>query len=236
MKNTEKYYEMTAKLLSFMDDEDQEKAKKLISTEQRTREPVSAFEMIANIILDLRADLAEETAKAKGTGNLYKFAEWLIKDNDREALRYGKVLDDGYQYTCNGYIVLKVKEPLPVPECPTEIPYPHLNRTLWAIRDCDEVGTVDLAKVRLYNRICKAEKRNVSGTWKAPVLRIRDGNINSVWLEKALTVLPGAKLYITRYREVENFLLSTESGDKQIYICGMRYPAVVEYDDFMSVV
>ena len=123
---------------------------------------VTRYEIITNLIATAEDEIRTETAKSRGQGNIMKTAKDILKvseKGDKGSLKFAYTAPNGFQYVCDGFRLLKLHNPLPLPELPaTIIPVRYENIIP------HPTNTVDLAlpdpdKLRAYIKIKKAEKQ-----------------------------------------------------------------------------
>lgn len=224
MINTEKFYKEVIKLKELCDEEIQKHIENRVKLNERNNKPFVLWEQIANLIIDLRAEDAEQSVKATGKNALFKYCNDILKYNKkidgREALCFSKVLSDGYQYVCDGYRAVKLKTALPLPACPETIGYPHLDqivpRTLKGYERIESLPTVE--RLKTYCKICRAEQKNLLR--RSVIYRL--GNdlpyINAKWLYETMEALPNAMVYASKY----NILFIDEQQDITAMILAIR--------------
>lgn len=222
MINTEKFYAEVIKLKELFDGESQNLIEKAVEKNKKICAD-TAWCQVANLIIDLRAKMAEESAKKTGKRVLFDYCQNMLKNNfGREALSYAKVLSDGYQYVCDGYRAVKMKTALPLPECPETIGYPHVDqivpRTLEGYERIESLPTIE--RLKTYYKICKAEKKNIAHSGGAIIYRLGNGlpYINAKWLYETMEALPNATVYASKY----NILFIDEQQDITAMILAIR--------------
>lgn len=108
---------------------------------------------IANIIIQLKQDIAVDEAKKSGKSNQLKAIKTILKSASKktnEALHYAKTID-GMQYVCDGYILAKFKPIDTLPECPGDLQYPDVLSIFdkWITHD-EQLIIPDNAKLKAY--------------------------------------------------------------------------------------
>ena len=84
--------------------------------------------VIANMIIQLKSDIATEEAKKSGKSNQLKAFKDILKlgsKSTNEALHYTKTIN-GYQYAMNNYILAKINPIEGFKECPENLEYPDV--------------------------------------------------------------------------------------------------------------
>ena len=237
MINTEKIYEEVIKLKKLFDEDEQKYIDLAVQRNERTQTPLFPWVQVANLIMDLRDEMAEQSTKATGKNALFKYCTAILKynmrDGGRVSLTFSKVLSDGYQYACDGYRAIKIKEYLPLPECPPEIGYPALDKIVPnSLTGFEELTVLpSVAGLKTYYKICKAEKKNIM-SGKQVLYRFGEHLINAQWLYETMEALPNAKVYVDNYCR---FLFVDEERDIKALILGVREAALANYE-YMEVV
>lgn len=224
MINTEKFYKEVIKLKELFDEESQKWIEKAVKVNEKSVCSPAPWCQVANLIIDLRAEMAKESVKKTGKNALFKYCNDILKYNKgidgREALCFSKVLSDGYQYVCDGYRAVKLKTSLPLPACPDDIGFPHLDqivpRTLKGYERIENLPTVE--RLKTYCKICRAEQKNILR--RSVIYRL--GNdlpyINAKWLYETMEALPNAMVYASKY----NILFIDEHQDITAMILAIR--------------
>ena len=235
MKSSEKLYEELIALKNLCSEDEQRWIEQAVNRNERTGEAFAFWQKVANLIIDAREDIAEQSAKSTGKGNLFKYCQNLLKYNDkiegRKALTFAKVFPDGYQYACDGYKAIKMKNALPLPACPAELGFPALDRILPnSLTGYEQLTSLpSVTGLKAYCKICRAENKNLM-TGKQVVYRIAENTqlVNAKWFYEAMEVLPNAKVYYSA-RGI-NFLFIDEQTDTTILLLGVREGSLSNYE------
>lgn len=158
---TEKTLERAAEILRSFSEDDQKTAERVLNDPVRwtySAPPV----LLAELIKDLRAELAKETATKSGKRNTYAAALRILKRGSktvRAALGYAYTTPDGMQIICDSYSLVKLSEPLPLPVLPENLEPINYSRIIPETIPAENIDLPDLAKLRAYIKQCKAEKK-----------------------------------------------------------------------------
>lgn len=203
-------------ILQTLPAEDRQFAEKLIARHLKTNEDNGFTSIaIANLVTDLKDDLAQQEAKKGGRSAALKAVNSMLKEaarSPRSSVIYNAPIINGRQCICDGYRLVRLAEHLPlnVPSDPTR--YIDTDRLFQSTMICDdhEIELPDPAKLRVYIRDFKA--RHTITPTNVPVYRFGEGlpAVDARFLSDMMAILPDAKAYASGERS--NVAFRCEDG------------------------
>ena len=108
---------------------------------------------IANMIIQLKQDIASDEAKKNGKNNQLKAIKEILKSASKlpaEVLHYVKTIGN-YQYVCDSYILAKINSVGELKECPGNLEYPDFEKFFSRKNEaCLELTVPDGIKLKAY--------------------------------------------------------------------------------------
>ena len=121
---------------------------------------------IANMIIQLKSDIATEEAKKSGKSNQLKAFKDILKlgsKSTNEALHYTKTIN-GYQYAMSNYILAKINPIEGFKECPENLEYPDVEKFFSRKNEaCLELTVPDGIKLKAYIKDQTAKNKEKKG-------------------------------------------------------------------------
>lgn len=170
---------------------------------------------LVNLCANLRADMASSDNKRERKGHLEKAALSIIKNAPRDDLK-DAIMRDGLQCVCDGYRVVRIKEPINLPELtvPNTMEFSRLfQRNLGEYQNLE---LPSLSEVKSYIRTKKAENRALCGKNASKCAVNWDFGeglplVDAAYLADMLTAFPDAK---AEYKnKVSAIFFFSELGD-----------------------
>lgn len=122
----------------------------------------SIVSMLANLILDVKADMEMEFAKKNGAGEKLKCAKNILKRGEiRPVLKYAYTDESGIQTLCDGYCLVRLKEPLDLPELPSNETYINYKAIMPKQIKPTTLNLPSISELKTYYKLKKAEKLEV---------------------------------------------------------------------------
>lgn len=188
-------------ILQTLPAEDRLYAEKLIARHLKTNEDNGFTSIaIANLVIDLKDDLAQQEAKKGGRSAALKAVNSILKEasrSPRSFTLYNAPIIDGRQCICDGCRLVRLTEHLPlnVPANPTG--YVDTDKLIQPAMFCDgyELELPDPAKLRAYIKDFKA--RHPATAPNIPVYRFGENlpAVDARFLADMMAILPDAKAY-----------------------------------------
>lgn len=122
----------------------------------------SERKLLTDLIETIEDEIRTESAQKSGRSNLMKSAKDILKiakQTGRENLKYTYTSPDGIQYICDCYRLLKLHNPLPLPELPENLPVTDFERIIPSYTDTVELEIPDPGILRAFVRTEKAQGR-----------------------------------------------------------------------------
>lgn len=118
---------------------------------------------LGNLILDVKEDMAMEYAKKNGVGEKLKCAKRILKRNAevRPLLTYAYTEESGIQNICDGFCLVQLTEPLPLPELPAGERYIAVEKIKPKQRNPITLTLPSLSELKSYYKLKKDEKAKV---------------------------------------------------------------------------
>ena len=204
-------------ILQTLPAEDRLYAEKLIARHLKTNEDNGFTSIaIANLVIDLKDDLAQQEAKKGGRSAALKAVNSILKEasrSPRSFTLYNAPIIDGRQCICDGYRLVRLTEHLPLNVPAEPLGYIDTDRLIPPAMFCDgnEIDLPDPAKLRAYIKDFKA-KRTSSTAPKIPVYRFGENlpAVDARFLADMMAILPDAKAYADGVRS--NVFFRCEDG------------------------
>ena len=121
---------------------------------------------IANMIIQLKSDIATEEAKKSGKSNQLKAFKDILKlgsKSTNEALHYTKTIN-GYQYAMDSRILAKINPIEGFKECPENLEYPDVEKFFSRKNEaCLELTVPDGIKLKAYIKDQTAKHKKEKG-------------------------------------------------------------------------
>ena len=115
--------------------------------------------VLANLILDVKADMEMDYAKKNGVGEKLKSARRILKGaKGRPTLEYAYTEESGIQNICNGFCLVRLTEPLTLPELPAGETYLDVNKVIPKQINPITLNLPSLSELKSYYKLKKAEK------------------------------------------------------------------------------
>lgn len=218
---TEKILEILTQYVSTL--ENGEIINRIVSRRQKTQDATPELSL-ANLMIDLREDIAAAGMKASGRGSILSAVKRIL----RVAVKRGASPDfhrawtgkSGRQYVCNSYVGLSFSEPLDLPQAD-----PDEGRDRSAVEnqidtipaDVAPVDLPPLAMVKTHIKLCKASgeyvsKDKVIGWDFGPGV----GIVNAQYLADVLEALPGTSAFSTPGKDVTPLFFEDSAGNRGI--------------------
>ncbi len=118
-------------------------------------------EPLDNLIAAVEDEIRTETANSRGQGNAMKTAKDILKTSEKgknDSLKYAYTAPDGFQYVLDGYRLLKLHNPLPLPELPGNILPVRYENIIPHPTNTVKLDLPDPIKLRAYIKIKASEK------------------------------------------------------------------------------
>lgn len=189
------------------------------------RELTPAHDALKALAGDLEAQVRAEIANSKGVGNATKTVVKLLdsaKKDNRNALAYPWIDGEGRQCVCNGFLALRMRKHLPLPERPENIGDPiDLDRLFPdSLKGWKTLPMPSVKELREFIAIERAKftgkRANFGPVWDfgphAP-------SVNALYLLDAATVFPNAAeiFWISIFRTL---VITCEDGEA--LLCPIR--------------
>ena len=132
-----------------------------INTNFRYDNSEDTVALLTNLILDVKADMQMDYAKKNGTSEKLKSAKRLLKQSpDRvEALKYAYTEESGIQNICNSYALVRLTEPLTLPELPPKMEYVNVKRIIPKQANPITLELPTVSELKTYYKLKKAETK-----------------------------------------------------------------------------
>lgn len=120
---------------------------------------------IANMIIQLKQDIASDEAKKNGKNNQLKAIKEILKSASKlpaEVLHYVKTIGN-YQYVCDSYILAKINSVGELKECPGNLEYPDFEKLLENKNRDKELDVPDMSKLKAYIKDRAAKNKEKKG-------------------------------------------------------------------------
>lgn len=156
MKN-EKMLSGIMQYVAGMNEDDRNAINKIVKAEEKIKLEYGIFPL-ANLIIDLKADIRAESAKTSGKANCYKSAMNIIKSAEREPLQ-GAWMVDGKQYVCDGYRALRINNAIDLPALPSIHQPPNMQSIFSeSQKHSQRLDLPDIGELKAHIKIQKANK------------------------------------------------------------------------------
>lgn len=203
-------------ILQTLPAEDRLYAEKLIARHLKTDEDNGFTSIaIANLVIDLKDDLAQQEAKKGGRSAALKAVKSMLKEasfSPRRNILCNAPIIDGRQCICDGYRLVRLAEHLPLNVPAEPLGYIDTDRYIPPAIFCDgnEIELPDPAKLRAYIKDCKA-KSTKTEQFK-PVYRFGENlpAVDARYLADMMAILPDCKAYANGVRS--NVFFRCEDG------------------------
>ena len=118
--------------------------------------------VLANLILDVKADMEMDYAKKNGVGEKLKCAKRILKRaKGRPVLTYAYTEESGIQNICDGFCLVRLTEPLTLPELPQKETYLDPKKIMPKQINPITLNLPSLSELKSYYKLKKAEKAKV---------------------------------------------------------------------------
>lgn len=120
--------------------------------------------MLGVLVNNIRQDMAERAVTRQGGSSVLNAAKRILKNSKKKnphnhTLQYSAIID-GFQYVCDGYRLVKLKDHLPLPELPKGENYLQVDKLCGDVVNCNEnLELPDLGKLKSYVKAEKAVRR-----------------------------------------------------------------------------
>ncbi len=161
--------------------------------------PLRLNAALESLVRDLESQVRSEIANSKGVGNALKTITTILAgaaDNGkRPGLAYPWIDAEGRQCVCDGFVLFRLREHLPLPERPADVPDPPdvaklFPADLSAYKTLPMPSAKELRAFIAVERAKHGRRRNDF----APVWSFGEGapSVNALYLLYAATVFPNA--------------------------------------------
>lgn len=204
--------EKSYKILSYMDD----------------RTPALARSECMELIDAAKAEMNAQTARQGGKREAYAAAQRILKNAEKDVLKKAMAASDGEQVICDGYRLVKLSEPLPLPQCEGGEIAKTFERIL---RDSsnnlgEKITPPPVAELRSFIAIKKAEAKAEGKKLPAVVYSLADGiYVDAQYLVDILQILPDAVIFpssVDWRRGTSPLYFKSERGEAAL--CPVRAP------------
>ena len=191
-------------------------AEKHIAAHNKTRDDNGFTSLaIANLVISLKDDLAEQEAKKGGRSAALKAVNSILKEaarSPRSTIIYNAPIIDGRQCVCDGYRIVRLTEHLPLNVPSNPVGYIDNDRLIQPSMFCDgyEIELPDPDKLRVYIRDFRARHPITSNN--VPIYRFGENlpAVDARYLSEMMAILPDAKAYASG--ENSNVAFRCENG------------------------
>ena len=219
---TEKILEILTKYTAGL--EEAEEIQKVVASRQKAPDLTPSL-MLANLMIDLREDIAAAGMKASGRGSILSACKRILKTagkSAREKFSRAWTGQDGRQYFCSGFHGVALVSPL---DAPTQSPEESsdngaLERQITATpAGCIPVDLPPLAMVKTHIKLCKASGE-CEGSGKAVIWDFGPGIgiVNAQYLADILEALPGTRASSAPDTDITPFFFQDEEGNAGILL------------------
>lgn len=219
---TEKILEILTKYAAGL--EEAEEIQKIVASRQKVQDLTPGL-MLANLMIDLREDIAAAGMKASGRGSILSACKRILKTagkSAREKFTRAWIGKDGRQYFCSGFHALALSSPIDVPmQDPAESSgNGALERQVTETpAGCIPVDLPPLAMVKSHIKICKASGE-CEGSGKAVTWDFGPGIgiVNAQYLADILEALPAAVAVSAPDTDISPFFFRDDEGNTGILL------------------
>lgn len=115
--------------------------------------------VLANLIIDVKSDMEMDYAKKNGVGEKLKCARRILKRaKGRPMLKYAYTEESGIQNICDGFCLVRLTEPLTLPELPAGNTYINVKNIMPKQINPITLNLPSLSEFKSYYKLKKAEK------------------------------------------------------------------------------
>lgn len=170
---------------------------------------------LINLILDVKEGVELDYANKIGVADRLRAAKRILKNNPshRELLQYTYTDESGIQNICDSYRMVRLTEPLNLPELPAEMEYVNVKRIMPKQVNPITLTLPTLGELKSYIKIKKAEK--------VKPISYRFGentpSVNAEYLFDIMTLVPDAVATFEKF----SIVFKNEKGDYAL-LCILR--------------
>ena len=170
---------------------------------------------LINLILDVKEGVELDYANKIGVAEKLKAAKRILKRSPsyREVLTYAYTDESGIQNICDSYCMVRLTEPLNLPELPAEMEYVNVKRIMPKQVNPITLTLPTLGELKSYIKIKKAEKvKEIDYRFGENMPRV-----NAEYLFDVMTLVPDAVATWEKFMIV----FKNEKGDYAL-LCILR--------------
>lgn len=219
---TEKILEILTKYAAGLEEADE--IQKIVASRQKVQDLTPGL-MLANLMIDLREDIAAAGMKASGRSSILSACKRILKTagkSAREKFSRAWIGKDGRQYFCSGFHAIALASPVDVPmQDPAEATgNGALERQVTEPpAGCIPVDLPPLSMVKTHIKLCKAsgEHEEIS---KAVIWDFGPGVgiVNAQYLADILEAIPGARAISAPDTDTSPFFFQDDNGNAGILL------------------
>lgn len=181
----------------------------------------NAVEIIEALKQEAAAEIRRDEAKRSGTASRQKAAERIIKSAKSvqpfRPCMHGAWIDNGKQYICDGFRVVRFNEPLPLESIPEGVE--PLNASRIIAPGMNTGATLDLPELGELRAHIKTEKARIKAEKLRGIVPLWDFGdglpaVDAQYLADMLEALPGCTATVAKdYPELRIVYFESENGD-----------------------
>lgn len=135
-------------------------ADRCINTNYRVDDVKTTVGRLINLILDVKEAMVMDYAKKNGVADKLKAANNILKraPQARESLKYTYTDESGVQTICDTFCMVRLTEPLTLPELPSKMEYVNVKRIMPKQVNPITLELPSLPELKTYIKLKKAEK------------------------------------------------------------------------------
>ena len=162
--------------------------------------------VLAKLILDVKSDMEMDYAKKNGVGEKLKSAKRILKRaKGRPVLEYAYTEESGIQNICDGFCLVRLTEPLTLPELPSKERYIDVKRVMPKQINPITLTLPSINELKSYYKLKKAEKPKVVHYDFGEELPL----VNAEMLIDVMTLVPNAVAKWEKY----SIVFVNDNGD-----------------------
>lgn len=183
------------------------------------------IEILCNdTILKLQDEIREAEAKKSGKLDSLKACKRILKTAsklNKPTLECTKIID-GCQYIMDGYRLVKLSKPLPLPKLPDGMNFPDVLKLLPTHKKDISLELPDLAELKTYIKLQKLEHKKEKGYTVFYDFGEDLPFVNAEFLADILEILPGATATVNK-NQYDMLYFTDDNGDAAL-LCPVRPP------------
>lgn len=158
--NNEALLKRLIEIKNSLPEDEQAMINNYIDTNYRIGKVENTIARLVNLILDVKEAMEMDYAKKNGTSEKLKCAKNILKRaaSSREILKYAYTDKSGIQTICNSYCMVRLTEPLNLPELPAKMEYVNVKRIMPKQKKPVTLELPSVADLKTYIALKKAEK------------------------------------------------------------------------------